>query len=289
MSFYTIGRKDDKISSLMQINKEILEEDHFKDVTLVSDDLHVVKAHKALLSKSSDVFRQILMLQDDKNPIIFIRGSSQKQLKSILNFIYLGETEVTEEDINVFLQLAKDFNLKEFTDTKTKKVLIETTTENQKIDQIIDNKNSKDLEYIDNKSNKTEISMAEEAAEDDNDFHQNSDLYDPENFQDSSTLLAEESINDKHLENGNEMHEQNEMIEENTTQLNKKPIKQELSQESDGRIKCPYADCNKEFTKLQNMRVHYKVAHEGFALKCALCDYKTTRTNILRKHKQNNH
>ena len=103
MSLYTIGRKDDKISSLMQINKELLEENHFKDVTMVSDDLHVVKAHKALLSKSSDVFRQILMLQDDKDPIIFIRGSSQKQLKSILNFIYLGETEVTEEDINVFL------------------------------------------------------------------------------------------------------------------------------------------------------------------------------------------
>ena len=73
MSLYTIGRKDDKISPLMQINKELLEEDDFKDVTLVSDDLHVVKAHKALLSKSSDVFRQMLMLKDDKDPIIFIR------------------------------------------------------------------------------------------------------------------------------------------------------------------------------------------------------------------------
>ena len=281
MSFYTIGRKDDKISSLMQINKELLEEDHFKNVTLVSDDLHVVKAHKALLSKSSDVFRQILMLQDDKDPIIFIRGSSQKQLKSILNFIYLGETQVTEEDMNVFLQLAKDFKLKEFTDTKNKEVL--NGTENQKIEQKID------FEYIDNKRKKTEISMAEEAAEDDNDIHQNSDLYDPENFQASSTLLAEKDMIDENFENGNEMHELNETIEEITTQLNKKPIKQELSKESDGRVKCTDADCNKEFTKLQNMRVHYKVAHEGFALKCGLCEYKSTRTNVMRKHKQNNH
>ena len=115
MSLYTIGRKDDKISSLMRINKELLEEDHFKDVTLVSDDLHVVKAHKALLSKSSDVFRQSLMLQNDKDPIIFIRGSSQKQLKALLNFIYLGETEVMEEDMKTFFELAEYFKVKGFT------------------------------------------------------------------------------------------------------------------------------------------------------------------------------
>ena len=194
----------------------------------------------------------------------------------------MGETEVTEDDINVFVQLAKDFNLKEFTDTTT-------TTENQKINQKIKNKNEKDLEYIDNESNKTNISMAEKAAEDDNDIQQNSDLYDPENFQDSSTLIDEDDINDEHFENVNEMHEQNEIIEENTTQLNKKPIKQELSKESDGRVKCTDADCNKEFTKIQNMRAHYKVAHEGFALKCDLCGYKSTRTNVMRKHKRNNH
>ena len=145
----------------------------------------------------------------------------------------------------------------------------------------MENESEKDFEYIDNESKKTEISMAEEAAEDDNDIHQNSDLYDPENFQASSTLLAEKDINDEHFENGT--------IEENTTQLNKKPIKQELSKESDGRVKCTDADCNKEFTKLQNMRVHYKVSHEGFAIKCGLCVYTTTRTNLLRKHKQKNH
>ena len=289
MSFYTIGRKDDKRSSLMQINKELLEEDHFKDVTMVSDDLHVVKAHKALLSKSSDVFRQILMLQDDKNPIIFIRGSSQKQLKSILNFIYLGETEVTEEDINVFLQLAKDFKLKEFADTKTKNV-VSGTMKNQNIDiitQKMENESEKDFEYIDNESNKTEISMAEEAAEDDNDIQQTSDLYDPDDYHDnsSSLLLAEGDIKDEHFENGKEMHEQNEM---NTSKsMDKEPNKQELT--SNGRIKCTYTGCNKEFTSYGNMRVHYKVSHEGFAIKCGLCVYKTTRTNLLRKHKQKNH
>ena len=240
MRLYTIGRKDDKISSLMQINKELLEEDDFKDVTLVSDDLHVVKAHKALLSKSSDVFRQMLMLKNDKNPIIFIRGSSQNQLRSILNFIYLGETEITEEDMNSFLQLAKDFKLKEFTDTKTKKKFC-GTTENQNIEiKTEPNKNERDIAF----------ELADEAPED-GDIHKNSDSYDP--------LLPETNITD------------------------------EVSHERNCKVKCTNADCNKEFTQFQNMRVHYKVAHEGFAVKCGLCGYKTTRANIMRKHKQNSH
>ena len=178
MSLYTIGRKDDKISSLMQINKELLEEDDFKDVTLVSDDLHVVKAHKALLSKSSEVFRQMLMLKHEKDPIIFIRGSSQNQLRSMLNFIYLGETEISEEDMNAFLQLAKDFKLKEFTDTKTKKKF-SGTIESQNIEiKTEPNKNERE----------TAFEMADEAAEDD-DNHKNSDSYDP--------LLAETDITDE--------------------------------------------------------------------------------------------
>ena len=284
MNLHTIGRQEKKILSLMQIHEELLTEDDFKDVTLVSDDLHVVKAHKALLSKSSDVFRQILMLEDDKNPIIFIRGSSQKQLKSILNFIYLGETEVTEEDINIFLQLAKDFKLKEFTDTKTKKV-VSGTIDNQNIDLIkqkLENENEKDFEYIDNESNKTEISIGEEAPEDDNDIQQTSD---PEDYHNNSSLLSEADIKDEHFEIGKEMHEQNEM---NTSKsMDKDSNKQELT--SNCRIKCTYTGCNKEFTNHGNMRVHYKVSHEGFAIKCGLCVYTTTRTNLLRKHKQKNH
>ena len=63
MSTYTIGMKDDKISSMMQRNKELLEEEHFKDVTLVSDDLHIMRAHKAMLSNASDIFKKILMLK----------------------------------------------------------------------------------------------------------------------------------------------------------------------------------------------------------------------------------
>ena len=271
----------------MQMNKELLEEDHFKDVTLVSDDLHTVKAHKALLSKSSDVLRQMLLLKDDKDPIIFIRGSSQRQLKSLLSFIYVGETEVTEEDMNAFVQLAKDFKVKEFTETKTK---TETTGINgnielkskvnfshegskvnqneiaKEIDQELDNwrEESPNVLYIDeSKAN----NMPEEPEEDDIDFYD-------QDFQDGSSIQSEADN-----KNGEKMEDDTEKI-----------IKQETSDDGrNGRVECKDPNCNKIFTKVQNMKVHYKVSHEGFSLKCEICGYKTTRSNVLRRHKKFSH
>ena len=177
MTLHTIGRQEKKILSLMQIHEELLAEDDFKDVTLVSDDLHVVKAHKALLSKSSDVFRQLLMLQDDKDPIVFIRGSSQKQLKALLTFIYLGETEVTEEDMKSFFELAEYFKVKGFTDREKE---LSGTLKNQNIvsKKVILQAKGQNIEH----KKVNGISMGEEATEDDS-YNPNSELCDLENVQ----------------------------------------------------------------------------------------------------------
>ena len=268
----------------MQMNKELLEEDHFKDVTLVSDDLHAVKAHRALLSKSSDVLRQMLLLTDDKDPIIFIRGSSQRQLKSLLNFIYVGEAEVTEEDMNAFVQLAKDFKLKEFTEMQTKtettdilenielKSKVSFSHEGSKVNQNgIEKEIEEELGNWTKESPEVESNpISEEAERDDIEF-ENSEFYDPDFLDDSSSSLQTEA--DK------------KNAPTNIT------IKQEVTtnDESNGRIECKDTNCNKIFSKVYNMLAHYRVSHEGFSLKCDICGYKTTRTNILRKHKENKH
>ena len=287
MSLYTIGRKDDKISSLMQMNKELLEEDHFKDVTLVSDDLHAVKAHRALLSKSSDVLRQMLLLKDDKDPIIFIRGSSQRQLKSLLNFIYVGEAEVTEEDMNAFVQLAKDFKLKEFTEMQTKtettdilenielKSKVSFSHEGRKVNQ-----KEKDVEQgLENLTEDSPEVGSNLMSEEDDIECENSHFYDPD-FQEDTSLQTEADKKNTPTENGKNRNEDIQNI-----------IKQEITSndESNCGIECKDTNCNKIFSKVYNMLAHYRVSHEGFSLKCDICGYKTTRTNILRKHKQNNH
>ena len=67
--------------------------EHFSDVTLVSEDGQVVKAHKVLLSATSPVLDAILKSQDHPKPLIFMRGVHTDVLNSLLDFIYFGQVE----------------------------------------------------------------------------------------------------------------------------------------------------------------------------------------------------
>ena len=67
--------------------------EHFSDVTLVSEDGQVVKAHKVLLSATSPLLEAILKSQDHPKPLIFMRGVHTDVLNSLLDFIYFGQVE----------------------------------------------------------------------------------------------------------------------------------------------------------------------------------------------------
>ena len=68
--------------------------EHFSDVTLVSEDGQVVKAHKVLLSATSPVLEAILKSQDHTKPLIFMRGVKTDVLSSLLDFIYFGQVKI---------------------------------------------------------------------------------------------------------------------------------------------------------------------------------------------------
>ena len=97
-----------------ELNKQLLEEDDFKDVTLVLDDHYKIKAHKCMLSLASDVLRNFIKINDDKDTAIAIPNATQNQVKALLSFIYLGYAELPDEDVEPFIELAKYFKLKGF-------------------------------------------------------------------------------------------------------------------------------------------------------------------------------
>ena len=55
---------------------ELLTQTGFVSVTLVSEDLKQLKAHKVILSASSPVLRQILLQNPQQHPIIFLSSVS---------------------------------------------------------------------------------------------------------------------------------------------------------------------------------------------------------------------
>merc|ERR1712243_492935 len=72
----------------------------FHDVTLVSDDQKQISAHKVVLSVCSDFFNTILEKNKHSHPMICLDGISSAQLENILDYIYFGEVQVYQDEIN---------------------------------------------------------------------------------------------------------------------------------------------------------------------------------------------
>ena len=91
---------------------ELRREEHFSDVTLVSKDGNLVKAHKLLLSANSPLLDKILKSQDHPKPLIFMHGAKTDVLISLLDFIYSGKVEIRGNQLDEFMALANDLKVK---------------------------------------------------------------------------------------------------------------------------------------------------------------------------------
>ena len=91
--------------------RKLRKEEDFFDVTLVSDDEHHISAHKLVLSSSSDFFKNILRKVKQVNPVIYLHGIQAKELYSVMDYIYEGEVQLFETDLDYFLSIAQRLKL----------------------------------------------------------------------------------------------------------------------------------------------------------------------------------
>ena len=84
----------------------------FADVTLACEDGKQVEAHKVILASSSPVFGNILKRYKHVHPLLYMRGMKSKDLLAILDFLYCGETNVYQENLDSFLAIAEELELK---------------------------------------------------------------------------------------------------------------------------------------------------------------------------------
>ena len=84
----------------------------FCDVTLIGEDKQKILAHRVILAASSKFFRDILRENHHPHPIIYMKGYKEGQLDSIVGFIYHGEVSIHQEDLDDFLTLAEELQLK---------------------------------------------------------------------------------------------------------------------------------------------------------------------------------
>ena len=91
---------------------DLRQDKEFTDVTLVCDDGQQVEAHKVVLVDSSPFFQNVLKKNKHPHPLIYMRGVRPENLMAMLDFFYYGEANVHQENLDSFLVLAGELQLK---------------------------------------------------------------------------------------------------------------------------------------------------------------------------------
>jgi len=111
-------RWNDFESNISQAFREIRDEKDFFDVTLACED-EQVQAHKVILSACSPFFRTILRRNRHDHPLLYLKGVKYAEIISILNFMYHGEVNVAQDELNSFLAVAEELRVKGLTQNTT--------------------------------------------------------------------------------------------------------------------------------------------------------------------------
>ena len=93
--------------------KDLMMNEDFSDVTLVTEDKKHIKANICILISCIPFFKDILKKERTSNQIIYLRGVQSSEMESIMQFIYLGEAIFYEERMDEFLAVAKSLEIKE--------------------------------------------------------------------------------------------------------------------------------------------------------------------------------
>jgi len=111
-------RWNDFESNINTAFRELRQDKDFFDVTLACDD-DQIQAHKVILSACSPFFRTILKRNIHEHPLLYLKGVRYTDLTAVLNFMYHGEVNVAQEDLNSFLAIAEDLKVKGLTQNKS--------------------------------------------------------------------------------------------------------------------------------------------------------------------------
>jgi len=94
--------------------RELRDDKDFFDVTLACDG-NQLEAHKVILSACSPFFRGVLKRNPHAHPLLYLKGIKYEDVLAVLNFMYHGEVNIAQDELNSFLAVAEDLQVKGLT------------------------------------------------------------------------------------------------------------------------------------------------------------------------------
>ena len=103
---------DDFEANIKDSFKRLRDEQKLFDITLATSDGQQIQAHRMVLAAGSHFFSDILTASNQSNMFIYLKGINMNELGHILDFMYNGETSIIQEELNLFLETAKELQVK---------------------------------------------------------------------------------------------------------------------------------------------------------------------------------
>ena len=92
--------------------KNLRDDQDFADVSLACEDGQRIEAHKVILAASSPVLQKLLKNNKHPHLLIYMRGMKSENLFAIIDFLYYGMANVFQENLDSFLSIAEELELK---------------------------------------------------------------------------------------------------------------------------------------------------------------------------------
>ena len=112
---------NDYDNNLSSSFKELRKDQHLCDVTLVTDDYQQLAAHKIVLSLSSEYFQSLFKSNSNgQNMLICLEGVTRQDVNNCIDYMYNGEVQISQDDLDRFLNVAQRFKIKGLLSTDEK-------------------------------------------------------------------------------------------------------------------------------------------------------------------------
>ena len=258
--------------------QKLVTDNVFADVTLVCEDGQYIQAHKAVLSLNSSFFHNILTIHKHVHPLVYLDSFNYGELKRLVEYMYLGETNVAQDDLNKFLMHGQKLKLKGMMDFKVEQGNVPT-----ELEEIVLHCEKDDMPSSLEPPIKQPIEKTLKGKED---------------YQPNAKIELEETGKYSHYEAKidpliKEMGEAETKITSGVKKIKNSYIRHEnedriASEENQAKAyHCSLCDYS-SFTSA-SLKYHRRCKHDGVRYPCKTCDYSATSLSSLRRHRRNVH
>ncbi|XP_075226159.1 uncharacterized protein LOC142327137 isoform X7 [Lycorma delicatula] len=103
-------------STLISVFDTLLASGQLVDCTLAAEGQYL-KAHKVVLSACSPYLEVLLSQHYEKHPIVILKDVKFQELKSMMDYMYRGEVNISQDQLGTFLKAAESLQIKGLSDS----------------------------------------------------------------------------------------------------------------------------------------------------------------------------